>query len=70
LNRTQQRLLERLWAGGSVRGQDPAIVVGLVLMGYVMNERLTAAGETLCAGALADVVNRMKKSVAANMPAR
>jgi hypothetical protein len=60
LSREQQKVLERLWAGGTVRGQDPTIVVGLVLMGYILGERLTAAGDGLCSHALAAMTARMR----------
>jgi len=60
LSREQQKVLERLWAGGTVRRQDPAIVVGLVLMGYILGERLTAAGDRLCSHALDAMIVRMR----------
>jgi hypothetical protein len=59
LSRAQQRALERLWARGTVRGQDPTIVIGLTLMGYVVGERLSTSGDELCSQALAEMMGRM-----------
>jgi hypothetical protein len=60
LSREQKRALERLWAGGSTRGLDRVAVIGLVLMGYVEGDRLTSAGEELCADAHDAVVARLR----------
>ena len=62
LSRAQQRVLARLWAGGSCRGQDRVTVIGLVLMGYVEGEHLTPAGERLCSDALGEIVNRLHEN--------
>jgi hypothetical protein len=62
LDRTQHKVLERLWAGGSTRGVDRVTVIGLALMGYVEDDRLTSVGEQLCANALSDIVARLRNS--------
>ena len=64
LSRDHQKVLERLWAGGTLRGRDPEIVAGLRLMGYIRGNRLTSAGERLCGAALIGMVERMKRSKA------
>jgi hypothetical protein len=45
LTREQKRALERLWAGGSTRRLDRVSLIGLALMGYVEDDRLTSAGD-------------------------
>ena len=65
LSRDHQKVLERLWAGGTLRGRDPEIVLGLRSMGYLRGNRLTAAGEQLCAAALMNILGRMKGTIAA-----
>lgn len=60
LTREQKRALERLWAGGSTRGLDRVTLIGLALMGYVEDDRLTSAGDDLCANALDEVVARLR----------
>lgn len=47
--------------------ESPLIVVGLVLMGYVLGERLTKAGDELCSNALVAIVERMNNYGAARM---
>jgi hypothetical protein len=60
LSREQQTVLERLWAGGTIRGKDPVTVLGLARMGYVVGDRLTKAGDKLCADALTGMMERMR----------
>jgi len=60
LERAQRKALERLWAGGSTRGLDRVAIIGLHLMGYVEDDRLTSAGEELCANALDEIVGRLR----------
>lgn len=62
LDRAQRKVLERLWAGGSTRGLDRVTLIGLALMGYVEDDRLTPVGEELCADALNDIVSRLRES--------
>jgi hypothetical protein len=64
LSRAHQMALERLWAGGTLRGRDPEILIGLRSMGYIRGDQLTPAGEQLCAVALVGVVDRMRRSIA------
>ena len=64
LSRAHQAVLERLWAGGTLRGRDPEIVVGLRFMGYIQGNRLTPAGERLCTAALMGIVDRIRKTTA------
>lgn len=59
LSRAHQRVLERLWGGGTVRGQDPAIVIGLERMGYVEGDELTPLGSTLCETRLREMMKRI-----------
>jgi hypothetical protein len=65
LSRAHQCALERLWAGGSLRGRDPAIVIGLRSMGYIEGDELTRAGEALCRVALTAMMARVRKSLRA-----
>jgi len=58
LSRAHQKVLERLWAGGTLRGRDPDIVTGLRLMGYIHGDKLTPFGEQLCVNALIATLER------------
>ena len=60
LSRAHQAVLERLWAGGSLRGRDPAIVIGLRSMGYIEGDALSSAGEALCRVALTAIMARVR----------
>jgi len=64
LSRAHQKVLERLWAGGTLRGRDPDIVTGLRLMGYIDGNELTPLGERLCVNALIAVLERFGKPTA------
>jgi hypothetical protein len=70
LSRAHQKVLERLWAGGTLRGRDPEIVVGLRYMGYVYGDRLTPLGEQLCTNALIAIYGRLGKTAAAEAALR
>ena len=59
LSRQHQRLLERLWGGGTLRGQDEAVAIGLQRMGYLQGDKITPAGITLCEEAFRAMMNRM-----------
>jgi len=65
LSRAHQAVLERLWAGGSLRGRDPAVVIGLRSMGYIEGDGLSSAGEALCRVALTAMMARVRESLQA-----
>ncbi len=60
LTRPQQRVLERLWGGGSVSKQNPKVLLELASMGYIVGSRLTPAGDELCAKALKEMSERIR----------
>ena len=59
LSRSHQKVLARIFGGGTTRGQDHSVVIGLHLMGYMQDEKLSAKGEELCRQALAATVQRV-----------
>lgn len=69
LSRAHQRVLARLWGGGSVRGQDPEVVIGLQLMGYMQGDRLSPIGHQLCADAYVAMADRISSRQPVSVPA-
>ena len=59
LTRQQQRVLVRLFGGGTLRGQDEIIVSGLHRMGLIKGEKLTGFGRAVCQRALPAVRARV-----------
>ena len=62
LSRSHQKVLARIFGGGTTRGQDPSVVIGLHLMGYMQDDKLSAQGEELCRGALVATVQRIAEA--------
>jgi len=59
LSRAHQKVLARVWGGGTTRGQDQNVVTGLRLMGYMQGEKLSPKGEEMCRAALLATVQRI-----------
>jgi len=59
LSREHQWLLERLWGGGTIRGQDKAVAIGLQRMGYLLDDKIAPAGISLCENAFRTMMKRM-----------
>ena len=68
LSRAHQKVLARVWAGGTIRNQDPSIVVGLQLMGYMQGDKLSTAGDQLCSEALITTMKRVAEAAATSGP--
>jgi len=63
LTREQQRLLTRLYGGGTLRGQDEDIVDSLSLRGLVTGGDLTDLGRQICLEALPQLRERLGGSI-------
>jgi len=59
LTRPQQRLLVRLYGGGTLRRQDDTIISGLYRMGLIRGDKLSGLGWTVCEQALPAVMARV-----------
>jgi len=59
LTRPQQRLLVRLYGGGTLRRQDETIIRGLNRMGPIRGDKISGLGWTVCEQALPTVLARV-----------
>lgn len=59
LTRPQQRLLVRLYGGGTLRGQEETIVTSLHRMALIRGEKLSRLGCSVCEEALPAVRARV-----------
>ena len=58
LTRHEQKLMARLYGGGSTRNQDPAVISGLRDLGLIDANGLSPSGKDLCKLLELTMVNR------------